>query len=43
LIAALVVRRFMRHRRSWLETVYALAFVTFGLSDFVEARQLAPG
>ena len=39
-IAALVLRRYFRHRHSLLEPLYALAFLTFGLSDFVEAYQL---
>lgn len=40
LIALLVLRRFMKTRRSSLEVVYAIAFVTFGVSDFVEAYAL---
>ena len=40
LIAGLVVRRFLRRRKSGLEIAYAATFVTFGLSDFVEARAL---
>src|SRR5487761_1382578 len=39
-IAGLVSRRFIKHRKSRLEVVYAMAFVAFGLSDFVEARAL---
>ena len=38
--AVLVVRRWMRLRRSWLEPVYSLAFALFGLSDLVEAWSL---
>src|SRR5262249_4980434 len=40
LVAGLVLRRFLRYRKSPLEIIYALAFVTFGLSDFVEAHAL---
>lgn len=39
-IAALVLWRYRRFRRSPLELVYAIAFVTFGLSDFWEAYEL---
>jgi hypothetical protein len=39
-VAALVFVRYLRHRRSRLEVVYALAFVLFGLSDFREAYRL---
>jgi hypothetical protein len=35
--AALVLLRYLRNRRSRLELWYALAFVTFGLTDFQEA------
>ncbi|WP_165252343.1 hypothetical protein [Paludisphaera soli] len=38
--AALVLARFVRHRRSWVEVPYALAFLTFGLTDFREASAL---
>ncbi len=34
--AGLVLARYVRNRRSKLEWLYALAFVTFGLSDFRE-------
>lgn len=37
LLAALVLRRWSRGARSHVELLYALAFVTFGLSDFREA------
>lgn len=37
LLAVLVVRRYARCRNSPLEIVYALAFFTFGLTDFREA------
>jgi hypothetical protein len=40
--AGLVLARFLRHRRSALELAYALAFLTFGLSDFVEAFIVQP-
>ncbi|HET6879165.1 MAG TPA: hypothetical protein VFI31_03355 [Pirellulales bacterium] len=40
LVAGLVVRRFARQRKSKLEIIYALAFLTFGVSDFVEAQAL---
>jgi len=40
LIAALVLARFLRLRHSSVEVVYALAFLTFGLSDFREAYSL---
>jgi hypothetical protein len=43
LIAGLVFHRFLRRRKSGLEIVYAATFVTFGLSDFVEARALTTG
>lgn len=39
-IGILVGRRYLSYRKSSLEIVYALAFVTFGLSDFVEAYAL---
>lgn len=38
--AGLVSRRWLRHRRSPQELLYALSFVTFGLSDYVEAYRL---
>jgi hypothetical protein len=38
--AALVLARWARHRRSRVEPAYALAFVTFGLTDFREAYAL---
>jgi hypothetical protein len=40
LVAALVLDRFRRNRKSWLEPVYAAAFAAFGFSDFVEAYEL---
>jgi hypothetical protein len=40
IFASLVADRFARNRRSWLEIPYAVAFVTFGLSDFREAYRL---
>jgi hypothetical protein len=39
-IGALVFRRFLAFRRSALEIVYALAFLSFGLTDFREAYVL---
>jgi hypothetical protein len=38
--AGLVLRRFLIYRRSPLELLYALAFFTFGLTDFREAYVL---
>jgi hypothetical protein len=38
--AAYVLARFLRHRKSWVEAAYALAFLTFGLSDFREGWAL---
>lgn len=37
LFATLVLRRFLRHRKSRMELAYCLAFVTFAASDFREA------
>ena len=37
LLAALVLRRHRKHRRSRIELWYAVSFFTFGLSDFREA------
>ncbi len=42
LFGLLVLRRFVGNRHSLLEPVYALAFFTFGLSDFREAYVLQP-
>ena len=39
-LAALVLLRFARHRKSRLELLYAAAFLTFGVSDFREAVAL---
>lgn len=39
-LAALVLRRYLRRRRSALEVAYALAFATFGATDLVEAYAL---
>ena len=39
-LSGLVLRRFLRHRRSSVEVAYALAFFTFGLTDFREAYAL---
>lgn len=40
-LGALVLRRWTPQKRSALEPLYALAFVTFGLTDFQEARELS--
>ena len=40
IMAALVLARFLRSCHSSVEIVYALAFLTFGLSDFREAYSL---
>ena len=37
LFSMLVFARWIRHRKSAAELGYALAFLTFGLTDFVEA------
>lgn len=39
-LSALVMRRFLRCRHSGVEVLYALAFFTFGLTDFREAYAL---
>jgi hypothetical protein len=39
-LAGLVLRRYLAFRRSRLEILYALAFFTFGLTDFREAYVL---
>lgn len=39
-LAALVWYRYAVHRKSLLEIAYSLAFVAFGLTDFLEARAL---
>lgn len=39
-LSGLVLRRFFRYRRSSVEVAYALAFFTFGLTDFREAYAL---
>ena len=41
ILAALVLRRSLRHCRSRVELAYALAFFTFGLTDFREAYVLS--
>jgi hypothetical protein len=38
--SGLVVRRYIQRKNSAWELVYALAFLTFGLSDLVEAYSL---
>ena len=40
-LAALVLRRYLSHQRSTVELAYALAFLTFGLTDFREAYCLS--
>lgn len=40
ILAALVLRRYLADRRSAIEVVYALAFLSFGLTDFREAYRL---
>ena len=39
--AGLVAGRYARHRRSPIELAYSLAFLAFGLTDFVEAYALS--
>jgi hypothetical protein len=39
-LSGLVLCRFLRHRQSTAEIAYALAFFTFGLTDFQEAYAL---
>ena len=39
-LSGLVLRRFVKYRHSRVEVVYALAFFTFGLTDFREAYAL---
>jgi hypothetical protein len=39
-LSGLVLRRFLRYRHSKIEAAYALAFLTFGLTDFREAYSL---
>jgi hypothetical protein len=41
ILACLVLRRYLIHRRSFIELAYAVAFLTFGLTDFREAYELA--
>jgi hypothetical protein len=41
LLGAVVLARYLRHRKSGLEIVYAAAFVAFGLTDFREAYELS--
>jgi hypothetical protein len=38
--SGLVLRRYLMHRNSAIELVYAIAFFTFGLTDFREAYAL---
>ena len=39
-LALLVLRRYVKHRHSAVELAYALAFASFGASDFREAYAL---
>ena len=39
--STLVLRRYLAHRHSRIEIVYAIAFFTFGLTDFREAYALS--
>src|SRR3954469_8771654 len=39
-LSGLVLRRFLKYRHASVEVVYALAFFTFGLTDFREAYAL---
>lgn len=38
--AVLVIWRWLRFRKSWLEVAYAAAFVMFGVSDAIESQVL---
>ena len=40
MLAVLVIGRFFRFRKSFIEILYALAFLTFGLTDVREAYSL---
>ena len=42
-VAALVLRRYLRFRNSLWELIFTFAFITFGLSDFREAYHLQSG
>ena len=35
-IAGFVLFRWARHRRTWLEALYAMSFILFGLTDLIE-------
>jgi hypothetical protein len=39
-LSALVLKRYLQHRRSVIELAYAFAFFSFGLTDFREAYAL---
>jgi hypothetical protein len=41
--AGLVLGRFAQHRKSSFELFYAVAFLSFGLTDFFEAYRLTSG
>lgn len=40
LFAGFVFFRWLRHRHSFVEILYALGFVTFGISDWIESERL---
>ena len=37
-IAVFVCYRYMRHRKTWYELLYALSFVLFGVTDLIETH-----
>ena len=39
-VALAVLVRWSKHRRSWLELLYAAAWLSFAASDFYEAQRL---
>lgn len=39
--AAIVLRRYLLHRKSLWEVIYAVVFFIFGLTDFVEANEMS--
>lgn len=39
--ATVVLRRYLQHRKSNLEVLYAAVFLIFGLTDFVEAYEMS--
>lgn len=42
LIAAWVLVRHARHRRTWIEPLYVFMFIIFGLSDVLESYRVTP-